>query len=76
MLTDSHMIDGDRDRVDMSYGNVTQVGGRRNRWQAAKTGGGAADTGGGAADTGGGAADTGGGAADMGGGQQKQVRGS
>ena len=22
-LTDSHMIDGDRDGVDMSYGNVT-----------------------------------------------------
>ena len=24
MLTDSHMIDGDGDRVDMSYGNVTE----------------------------------------------------
>ena len=24
MLTDSHMIDGDRDGVDMSYGNVTR----------------------------------------------------
>ena len=35
-------------------GQLKRVGGRRNRWQAAKTGGGAADTGGGAADTGGG----------------------